>query len=151
MGGSKVSEGTAIVVVETEATDAGTSTAPAEATATAEATDPVQTTAPVAAAAASSERITVAVPDIGDFADVDVIEVNVAVGDTIEVDQDLVVLETDKASMEVPSTHAGTVVEVLIAEGDKASMGTAVVVIETGAGTAAPQAESAPAAQPAAA
>merc|ERR1711879_76530 len=103
--GSKVSEGTAIVVVETEATDAGTSTAPAEATA------PVQTTAPVAAAAASSERITVAVPDIGDFADVDVIEVNVAVGDTIEVDQDLVVLETDKASMEVPSTHAGTVVE----------------------------------------
>ena len=142
--GDKVSEGTAIIVIETDASEAPVVEAEAPAP---EAAPAVVEVAPVAAAA--SERVTVTVPDIGDFADVDVIEVNVAVGDTIEVDQDLIVLETDKASMEVPSTHAGTVVEVLIAEGDKASMGTAVVVVETGANVA-PAAEvaaPAPAAQ----
>ncbi|WP_028294131.1 pyruvate dehydrogenase complex dihydrolipoyllysine-residue acetyltransferase [Oceanobacter kriegii] len=96
-------------------------------------------------------QVTVAVPDIGGAEDVDVIEISVAVGDMIEVDQDLIVLETDKASMEVPSTAAGKVVEILVKEGDKVAEGSAILVVETeGAGAEpAPAAEAAPAEAPA--
>ncbi|MEM5385399.1 dihydrolipoyl dehydrogenase [Paraburkholderia phymatum] len=75
--------------------------------------------------------VEVKVPDIGDFKDVDVIEVNIKPGDTIEKEQSLLTLESDKASMEVPSDTAGTVKEVRIKAGDKVSQGTVIAVVET--------------------
>jgi len=73
---------------------------------------------------------TVAVPDIGDFTDVDVIEVLVAEGDTVEAEDSLVTLETDKAAMDVPSPFAGTIKKVHINAGDKVSEGDAVVTLD---------------------
>lgn len=70
------------------------------------------------------------VPNIGDFDGVDVIEVIVSEGDYIEVDQSLITVETDKASMEIPSSHAGTVKQILVKVGDKISEGTAIVQVE---------------------
>ncbi|PMS33932.1 dihydrolipoamide dehydrogenase [Trinickia symbiotica] len=98
--------------------------------------------------------VEVKVPDIGDFKDVDVIEVNIKAGDVIEKEQSLLTLESDKASMEVPSDAAGTVKEVRIKAGDKVSQGTVIALVEVsvGAGAAkpAPAAQShAPAAAPA--
>lgn len=72
----------------------------------------------------------VAVPDIGDFTDIPIIEVLVAVGDTVEVEQGLVEIESDKATFEVPSTVAGTVKELKVAVGDKVSEGSVIAVIE---------------------
>ncbi len=72
----------------------------------------------------------VLVPDIGDFADVPVIEVLVAVGDQVEPEQGLITLESDKATMEVPAPSAGTVTEVLVAVGDSVSEGTPVLRLE---------------------
>ncbi|MDO6461633.1 dihydrolipoyllysine-residue acetyltransferase [Granulosicoccaceae sp. 1_MG-2023] len=69
------------------------------------------------------------VPDIGDFAEVDVIEVLVNVGDTVSVDDPLLTLESDKASMDIPSSHGGVVEKILVNVGDKVSEGTAVVVL----------------------
>ena len=80
----------------------------------------------------------VKVPNIGDFAEVEVIEVMVKVGDTIKVDQSLVTVESDKASMEVPSSHAGVVKEVKVKVGDKVKEGVSLLVIEEAAGAAAP-------------
>ena len=80
--------------------------------------------------AASGGTQTLAVPDIGDFADVDVIEVHVAAGDTVDVEDSLITLETDKAAMDVPAVVAGTIKEMLVNVGDKVSEGTAIVVIE---------------------
>lgn len=74
------------------------------------------------------------VPDIGDFDDVPVIEVLVSAGDTVEVEQPLVTLESDKASMEVPSPVAGKITEVLVAEGDKVSEGTVIARVEASEG-----------------
>ncbi|NML29819.1 dihydrolipoyl dehydrogenase [Paraburkholderia antibiotica] len=94
--------------------------------------------------------VEVKVPDIGDFKDVDVIEVNIKPGDTIEKEQSLLTLESDKASMEVPSDTAGTVKEVRIKPGDKVSQGTVIALVEAAAGGAAAAAPApAPAAAPA--
>jgi pyruvate dehydrogenase E2 component (dihydrolipoamide acetyltransferase) len=103
-------------------------------------TAPVVSEAPVAApvAPAVSEVIDVAVPDIGEDGEVDVIDVLVAVGDEIEAEDGLITLETDKATMDVPSTHAGTVKEVFIAVGGKVKQGTVVIKLETKASVAAP-------------
>ena len=73
---------------------------------------------------------TIKVPDIGGATDVDVIEVNVAVGDIVDAEQTLIVLETDKASMEIPSPQAGKVIAVLVNEGDKIAEGAAIVELE---------------------
>ncbi|NDV90162.1 pyruvate dehydrogenase complex dihydrolipoyllysine-residue acetyltransferase [Alteromonas sp. 345S023] len=90
------------------------------------------------ASSTSSEVIEVKVPDIGSDEEVDVIDVLVSVGDTIEKEDGLITLETDKATMDVPSTHAGTVKEVFIETGDKVKEGTLVIKLETGdAGSAA--------------
>ena len=67
--------------------------------------------------------VEVKVPDIGDFKEVEVIELMVKPGDTIKVDQSLVTVESDKASMEIPSSHAGTVKEVKVKVGDKVAKG----------------------------
>jgi hypothetical protein len=61
------------------------------------------------------------VPDIGDFAEVEIIEVHVAAGDTVAAEDPLITLESDKAAMELPSPNAGKVAEVLVAVGDKVS------------------------------
>jgi pyruvate dehydrogenase E2 component (dihydrolipoamide acetyltransferase) len=87
--------------------------------------------------------IEVKVPDIGDFKDVPVIEVLVKPGDTVGKDDSLIVLESDKATMEVPSPDAGTVKEVRVKVGDKVSQGTAIMTLEA-------QAAAAPSAAPAA-
>ncbi|KVF19756.1 dihydrolipoamide dehydrogenase [Burkholderia vietnamiensis] len=82
--------------------------------------------------------IEVKVPDIGDFSGVDVIEVNIKPGDVIEKEQTLLTLESDKASMEVPSDIAGTVKEIKVKAGDKVSQGTVIALVEASAGAAAP-------------
>jgi len=90
---------------------------------------------------------TVLVPDIGDFADVEVIEVLVKAGDTVALETPLITLETDKATMDVPSTAAGQVAEVKVRKGDRVSKGSAIVVVE-GAAAEVPAAKDAAAKTP---
>ncbi|MGB3394290.1 MAG: biotin/lipoyl-containing protein, partial [Stenotrophomonas sp.] len=89
--------------------------------------------------------IEIRVPDIGDYSKVPVIEVLVAAGDTVAKDQGLVTLESDKATLEVPSSAAGVVKEVKVKLGDSLSEGDVVLLLETEGAAAAPAA-SAPAA-----
>ncbi len=128
--GDKVSTGSLIMVFET----AG-SGAPA---------------APAAAAPAASAAKEVNVPDIGGD-EVEVTEIMVAVGDTVEEEQSLITVEGDKASMEVPAPFAGTVKEIKIAAGDKVSTGSLIMVFEVAGAAPAPVAAPAQAAAPAAA
>jgi pyruvate dehydrogenase E2 component (dihydrolipoamide acetyltransferase) len=96
--------------------------------------------------------IDITIPDIGGFADVPVIEILVAPGDTIAKDAPLITLESDKATMEVPSTNAGIVRDIKVKVGDKVSEGVAIISLETADAAAAPVAAPAPvAAAPAAA
>jgi pyruvate dehydrogenase E2 component (dihydrolipoamide acetyltransferase) len=90
-------------------------------------------------------KIDVNVPDIGDFKDVPVIEVLVKPGDAVKVDQSLVTLESDKATMDVPSPIAGTVADVVTKVGDKVSMGVLIARIEAAGAEADPAAPSPPA------
>jgi dihydrolipoamide dehydrogenase len=85
-------------------------------------------------------RVDLVVPDIGSAHDVEVVDVLVKPGDVVEIDTPLVTLETDKASMDVPSASAGTVAEVLLKRGDQASAGTVIARVETNspAGAGAP-------------
>jgi len=80
-----------------------------------------------------AERITVSVPDLGDFHDVEVIEVLVKAGDPVAIDTPLITLETDKATMDVPSTAAGRVATLSVKKGDRVSKGAAILVLETAA------------------
>ncbi|MGB8251075.1 MAG: dihydrolipoyllysine-residue acetyltransferase, partial [Azonexus sp.] len=115
---------------------------------------PAPAPAPVAAAPAAAPAaggvLEVKVPDIGDFADVPVIDLFVKVGDSIKVDDAIATLESDKATMDVPSTVAGTVKEVLVQLGAKVSEGVVLIKVESGASVpaAAPAAPAAPAAAP---
>ena len=97
--------------------------------------------------------IDIKVPDIGDFAEVGVIELLVQPGDTVAKDQSLITVESDKASMEIPSSHAGVVKELKVQLGDKVAEGSVVLTLEAaGEAAAAPQAAAAaPAAASAAA
>ena len=79
-------------------------------------------------------------PDIGDYKDIPVIEVAVKVGDRVEKEQSLVTLESDKATMDVPSSAAGVVKEVKVKVGDTVSEGSVIVVVEAEGGAAAPAA-----------
>jgi dihydrolipoamide dehydrogenase len=97
-------------------------------------------------------RVDLTIPDIGNFTDVSVVDVLVKPGDVVQIDAPLVTLETDKASMDVPATAAGTVAEVLLKRGDKVSKGSLIARIEAGDGIAsassaapAPAARAAPA------
>ncbi len=149
--GDKVAEGSLLLMLETEGADA-----PAAAPVAAAAPAPAPVAAPAAAAPAAAAvqsaggLIDVLVPDIGDFDEVAVIEVMVKVGDTIKVEQSLITVESDKASMEIPSSHAGVVKEVLVKVGDKVAKGSKVAVIEASGGTANATAAAASAAAPAA-
>ena len=82
--------------------------------------------------------IDIKVPDIGDFAEVGVIEVLVKPGDTIKVEQSLITVESDKASMEIPSSHAGVVKELKVKLGDKVSEGSVVLTLEAAASASSP-------------
>jgi dihydrolipoamide dehydrogenase len=99
--------------------------------------------------------VEVKVPDIGDFKEVEVIELMVKPGDTIKVDQSLITVESDKASMEIPSSHAGVVKELKVKLGDKVAEGSLLLLLEAAGDAAAPApaavASPAPAAAPAAA
>ena len=141
--GDKVKEGT--VVIKLEVAGSGSSSSESASSKSSEASAPAaqesekQESAP--AASASSETIEVAVPDIGEDGEVDVIDVLVSVGDTVEKEDGLITLETDKATMDVPSTHAGTIKEVFIKTGDKVKQGTLVVKLETSGGSSSSAAE----------
>jgi pyruvate dehydrogenase E2 component (dihydrolipoamide acetyltransferase) len=88
----------------------------------------------------ASGRSEIIVPDIGDFADVDVVDVLVSVGETVAVETPLITLETDKATIDVPSTAAGRIVELKVGKGDKVSQGTVIAILEPAAGESASEA-----------
>jgi pyruvate dehydrogenase E2 component (dihydrolipoamide acetyltransferase) len=141
--GDKVAEGSLLLLLEADGAAAAPAAAPAAAApapAPAVAAAAAPAPAPAAAPAASAGPVEVKVPDIGDFKEVEVIEVMVKAGDTIKVDQSLLTVESDKASMEIPSSHAGVVKEVKIKVGDKVAMGSVVLVVEATGGAAAPAA-----------
>ncbi|MDO6506030.1 dihydrolipoyllysine-residue acetyltransferase [Colwellia sp. 4_MG-2023] len=141
--GDKIKEGDIIAEMESaesEGTEAESEPAPAAEEASAPeapAQEPAAEEAPVAAAtsSAASEIIDIAVPDIGEDGEVDVIDVLVSVGDVVEAEDGLITVETDKATMDVPSTHAGTVKEVYISNGDKVKQGSLVIKLETAGGS----------------
>ncbi len=104
---------------------------------------------PATDATAPGGKKTLSVPDLGDFSDVDVIEVHIAPGDDVAVDDPLVTLETDKAAMDVPAVVAGKIEAVLLKVGDTVSAGSPVAVIDAIASAAAPVGETAAAPPPA--
>jgi len=104
-----------------------------------------------AAAGTNGDSVTVPVPDIGDFKEVEVIEVLVKPGDAVAKDQSLVTLESDKATMEIPSPGAGTVKELRLKVGDKVSKGSPILVLASSPGVAAPASKPAEAPRAAAA
>jgi len=150
--GDKVSEGSLILVLEAAGAAAvAPAAAPAPAAQAAAPAAAAPAVAPAAATGAVS-TIEIKVPDIGDVKEVDVIELMVKAGDSVKVDQSLITVESDKASMEIPSSHAGVIKEVKVKVGDKVSEGSLIVLLETaGAAPAAtaPAAVAAPAAAPA--
>src|ERR1700684_4511010 len=85
-----------------------------------------------------ANTIDVKVPDIGDYKDVPIIEILVKPGDVVKADESLVTLESDKATMDVPSPKAGTVREILAKIGDKVAMGSLILRLEETSGDAAP-------------
>jgi len=127
--GDKVKQGSVVLVLEAAVAAAVNSAAPVAAVAApaAVAAAPVAAPAPVAAVSGAVE---IRVPDIGDFKDVAVIEVMVKVGDTIKVEQSLITVESDKASMEIPSSHAGVLKELKVKVGDKVNIGDLLAILE---------------------
>jgi pyruvate dehydrogenase E2 component (dihydrolipoamide acetyltransferase) len=155
--GDKINEGTLLLMLETGAAAApapapapvaAAAPAPASAAAAAPAPAPAVAAAP-APAAAGGGLVDIAVPDIGDFADVGVIELLVKVGDTVVVDQSLITVESDKASMEIPSSHAGVIKELKVAIGARVAKGSVIAVVQAAGGASAPAAAPAAAAAPA--
>lgn len=123
--GDKVAEGSLLLMLETGvvAVAAGATPTPAAV--------PVAASQPAAPSPASAAGpVSVVVPDIGDFDELAVIELLVKVGDTVKVEQSLITVESDKASMEIPSSHAGVVAQLLVKIGDKVSKGSALALIQ---------------------
>jgi pyruvate dehydrogenase E2 component (dihydrolipoamide acetyltransferase) len=137
--GDKVSEGSVILTLEAGSAVARSAPPPAA---------PAKAAAPAAAPAptAASNLMSVKVPDIGDFKDVPIIEVFVKAGDAVKADDPLITLESDKATMDVPSPNAGIVKELKVKLGDKVSEGGVILTLET---TGALPAAAKPAAEPA--
>ena len=136
--GDKVSEGSVVLMLETA--DAGVAAAPVAEAAPAPAA-PAAASAPVAAAPVAAPAaggvVEVVIPDIGDFTDVAVIELFVKPGDTVAEEQSLITVESDKASMEIPSSHAGVVKEVKVKLGDTVNKGDLLVILEASGGAVA--------------
>jgi pyruvate dehydrogenase E2 component (dihydrolipoamide acetyltransferase) len=129
--GDKVSMGALIARIDSSAGESAAKAAPRAASA-----KTAPTPAPAKAAA-----IDVSVPDIGDFKDVPVIEVLVKAGDTVEAEQPLVTLESDKATMDVPSPAAGKITQVIVKVGDKVSMGALIAKLDAGPAASIPAAQ----------
>ncbi|WP_193086895.1 dihydrolipoyllysine-residue acetyltransferase [Advenella sp. FME57] len=153
--GDKVAEGKVILTLEAEqaaddskpaagnaandaASDSQERTSGADEPAQADKEEPAeqQEAAQQAGAESGSATLEVTVPDIGDFSEVEVIEVLVAPGDKVKQEQSLITVESDKASMEIPSSDDGEVEAVLVKVGDKVAKGTAIVKLKSGGGSA---------------
>ena len=154
--GDKVSKGSPILVLD----DKSNGEAPPDEKPKpqpAQKQQPAQQSAAAPSPSTPAQSQTVPVPDIGDFKEVEVIEVLVKPGDSVTKEQSLITLESDKATMEIPSPSAGVVKEIKIKVGDKVGKGSAILVLESkGAASAAPEAAkpqqpAKPAAAPAAA
>lgn len=158
--GDQIREGSVLLLLET----ADSATAPKEEAASAQPAEvstakapetkaePAVATAATAAATAADTTVDIRIPNIGDFQDVAVIELLAKVGDTVAVEQSLFTVESDKASMEIPSPAAGTIVALTVQLGDKVNVGDVVgkMAVQGAAAPAAPAAASAPAPAPAA-
>ncbi|MGX9936415.1 dihydrolipoyllysine-residue acetyltransferase [Advenella kashmirensis] len=142
--GDKVAEGKVILTLEAEQAAATDSGKPAAGNAAEDAEQPAdkeepaeqQEAAQPADANSGSATLEVTVPDIGDFSEVEVIEVLVAPGDKVTQEQSLITVESDKASMEIPSSDDGEVEAVLVKVGDKVAKGTAIVKLKSGGSSA---------------
>lgn len=142
--GDKVKEGSLVLLLEVAGEVVAYVPSPAPAPVT-----EIQAAVPVAPAPAATvsiamEPIEVRVPDIGDFKDVTVIEVMVSVGDSVKLEQSLITVESDKASMEIPSSAAGVITELKVKLGDKVNIGDLLALL---AGTAPATAQNVPVAQ----
>ncbi|TFZ03242.1 dihydrolipoyllysine-residue acetyltransferase [Ramlibacter rhizophilus] len=150
--GDKVAEGSVLLVLEGEAASASSPPPPGEGrvgaapAAASSSAAPEPQPQPSASGGGSGGPVEVRVPDIGDFKDVAVIEVLVKPGDAIKQEQSLITVESDKASMEIPSSAAGTLKELTVKLGDKLNIGDLIAVLEGAAGAAAPAASAASAA-----
>ena len=145
--GDKVSEGSLLLLLEGAQAAAAATPAPAAAAVTPAATTPAPATPAASAPAVSAGGglVEIVVPDIGDFDEVAVIELLAQPGDTVAVEQSLITVESDKASMEIPSSHAGVLKELKVKLGDKVSKGTPIAVVQAAAGTAPAATPTAPA------
>ena len=141
--GQKVKQGDVIALAEAASTTTTQAPAPVKSAPAAPAT-PTPEAAPEMAAAGG--LIDIKVPDIGDFDEVEIIEVLVSEGDSVDVNQDIITLESDKAAMEIPSPVAGTVKQLKVAVGDKVKQGDVIAIAETSAvlSTPLPAAETIP-------
>ncbi len=134
--GDKIAEGSVVLLLEAEGEQAAAPSpaAPAAPASAASAVSAAQAEAPSAhggaSAASATGSVEVYVPDIGDFKDLAVIEVFVQVGDAVKVEQSLITVESDKASMEIPSSAAGVVKELKVKLGDKINHGDLLAVLE---------------------
>ena len=141
--GSKVKEGSVIVVLEGEGSMAVPAPSETPGPATAPASEPKVPAAPagpvqtIASGSAPAGLVEARVPDIGDFKDVAVIEVLVKAGDTIKEEQSLITVESDKASMEIPSSSSGVLKELKVKVGDKVNIGDLIAVLEGSAAVSA--------------
>jgi len=142
--GDKVKQGSIVLVVEAAgaaaAAPAAASTAPSTASPSPVIASEARQSSAAPATPVASGPVQVHVPDIGDFKDVAVIEVMVKPGDTIKVEQSLITVESDKASMEIPSSAAGVLKELKVKVGDTVNIGDLLAVLEGTAAAAAPAA-----------
>jgi dihydrolipoamide dehydrogenase len=140
--GDRVSQGDMIITLEAEGAPA---IPPKERIREDAAPSPGQSQADYGSASGVYEAIEIAIPDIGDYKDVPIIEVHVQPGATIKVDDPLITLESDKATMEVPAAQNGTIGEVRVKVGDRVSQGDVIAVMQGGAiATTAPLSDHAP-------
>ena len=152
----KVKQGSVVLTLEVAGTaeseekQAPAQSAPAPAAPKTEVPAAPASSAPVAAPVAAAGPVEVRVPDIGDFKDVVVIEVLVKTGDTVKVEQSLITVESDKASMEIPSSTAGVIKDLKVKLGDTVNIGDLLAILEGSAAPAAAAPAPAPAAAPAA-
>jgi pyruvate dehydrogenase E2 component (dihydrolipoamide acetyltransferase) len=135
--GDKVSQGSPVLVLEAAGAAAAAPPRPATPAAPS-APEPAPTPAAAVPSPTGAAPVELRVPDIGDFKDVAVIEVFIQPGDAVKVEQSLITVESDKASMEIPSNQAGVVKEVKVRLGDKVSQGSLVALLEPSAGAAVP-------------
>jgi pyruvate dehydrogenase E2 component (dihydrolipoamide acetyltransferase) len=147
--GDKVAEGSVIALVEAQETASASSPPPQPSPqrgegAKAAPASPSPSPAPAGEGRGEGARIEVKVPDIGDFKDVAVIELLARPGDTIKVEQSLITVESDKASMEIPSSAAGVLQELKVKVGDKVNIGDLIAVVQGSAAAASPPPQPSP-------